>query len=74
MGWPGLYTNARSCGVLSMILLKLEDPLELFAKSREFLLGFGISSHRDLTKAVTSAVKTFVNPLCECLHVRSYLF
>ena len=35
-GWPGRYINLRCCGGLSMVLLQLKDPLELFVKRREF--------------------------------------
>ena len=37
-GWPGRYINVRQCGRLSMVLLQLKDPLELFEKEK------GISS------------------------------
>ena len=47
-GWPGRYINVRHCGGLSMVLLQLKDPLELFVKSREFLPGSGFLS-RDMT-------------------------
>ena len=43
-GWPGRYINVRHCGVLSMVLLQLKDPLELFAKRKEFLPGYGVLS------------------------------
>ena len=33
-GWPGCYINVRCCGGLSMVLLQLKDPLELFVKRR----------------------------------------
>ena len=33
-GWPGRYINVRCCGGLSMVLLQLKDPLELFVKRR----------------------------------------
>ena len=36
-GWTGHCINVRRCGVLSMVLLQLKDPLELFVKRREFL-------------------------------------
>ena len=39
------------CGGLSMVLLQLKDPLELFVKRREFLPGSGFLS------AVESDVK-----------------
>ena len=35
-GWPGHYMNVRCGGGLSMVLLQLKDPLELFLKRREF--------------------------------------
>ena len=57
-GWPGRYINVRSCGGLSMVLMQLKDPLELFVKIREFLPGSGFLSHRDMTQAVESDVKT----------------
>ena len=47
-GWPGRYMNVRCCGGLSMVLLQLKDPLELFLKSREFLPGSGFLSRREL--------------------------
>ena len=39
-GWPGHYINVRDCGGLTMVILQLEDPLELFVKRREFLSGY----------------------------------
>ena len=57
MGWPGHSINVRHCGGLSMVLLQLKDPLELFVKSREFLPGSGFLSRRDMTLAVESDVK-----------------
>ena len=48
-GGPGRYINVRHCGGLSMVLLQLKDPLELFLKSREFLPGSGFLSRRDMT-------------------------
>ena len=38
-----------ACGGLSMVLLQLKDPLELFMKSREFLPGSRFLSRRDMT-------------------------
>ena len=38
-GWPGRYLNVRHYWRLSMVLLQLKDPLELFVKRREFLSG-----------------------------------
>ena len=38
-GWPRCYINVRHCGGLSMALLQLKEPLELFVKRREFLPG-----------------------------------
>ena len=38
-GWPGRYINVPRCGGLSMVFLQLKDPLELFVKSREFLVA-----------------------------------
>ena len=48
-GWPGRYINVRRCVGLSMVLLQLKDPLELFVKSSEFLPGPGFLSRRDMT-------------------------
>ena len=48
-GQPGCYINVGRCGGLSMVLLQLKDPLELFVKSREFLPGSGFLSCRDMT-------------------------
>ena len=56
-GWPGRYKNVRHCGGLSMVFLQLKDPLELFVKSKEFLLGPGLLSRCDMTQAVESDVK-----------------
>ena len=71
-GWPGCYINVLHCGGLSVVLLQLKDPLELFVKRREFLPSSGFLSYRDTTKAVESDVKKhsflpsfscyFVNP------------
>ena len=36
-GCSGRYINVQRCGGLSMVLLQLKDPLELFMKRREFL-------------------------------------
>ena len=33
-GWPGGYVKVQRCGGLSMVLLQLKDPLELFGKRR----------------------------------------
>ena len=49
VGWPGCYINVRRCGGLSMVILQLKDPLELFVKSREFLPSSGFLSRRDMT-------------------------
>ena len=49
-GWAGHYINVRRCGVLSMVLLQLKDPLELFMRS--FL------SRRNVTLAVENDIKT----------------
>ena len=57
-GWPGRYINLRCCRGLSMVLLQLKDALELFVKRREFLPSSGFLSHKDMTKAVKSDVKT----------------
>ena len=48
-GWPGRYINVRRCGGLSMVLLQLKDPLQLFVKRREFLPGSGFLSRRNMT-------------------------
>ena len=49
-GWPGRYINVRGCGGLSMILLQLKDPLELFVRRRESSrFRVSISSRYDLS-------------------------
>ena len=48
-GWPGRYINVRRCRGLSMVLMQLTDPLELFVKSREILPGSEFLSRRDMT-------------------------
>ena len=48
-GWPGRYINVRRCGGLSMVLLQLKDPLELFVKSKKFLPCSRFLSRRDMT-------------------------
>ena len=48
-GWFGCYIDVRRCGGLSMVLLQLKDPLELFVKSRKYLPGCGFLSRRDMT-------------------------
>ena len=40
-----------------MAFLQLNDHLELFVKSREFLPGCGFLSRRDMTLSVESDVK-----------------
>ena len=35
-GWPGRYINVQHCGGLSMVLLQLKHPLELFVKIGNF--------------------------------------
>ena len=47
---PGCYINVQRFGGLSMVLLK--DPLELFVKRREVLLGSRFLCQRDMTYAV----------------------
>ena len=47
-GLPGRYINVRHCGGLSIVLLQLKDPLELFVKSL-FIPGSGFLSRRDIT-------------------------
>ena len=49
--------NVRRCGGLSMVLLQLKDPLELFVKRREFLPGSRFLSCRNMTQADESDVK-----------------
>ena len=56
-GWPGCYINVPHCRGLSMVLLQLKYPLELFVKRREFLPGSGLLSPRDMTYAVESDIK-----------------
>ena len=50
VGWPGRYENALRCGGLSMVLLQLKDPLELFPKEKGTSSRFqvSISSRYDL--------------------------
>ena len=38
-GWPGRYISVQRYGRLSMVLLKLKDPLEQFVRRREFIPG-----------------------------------
>ena len=45
-GWPGRCINVWRCRGLSMVILQLKDPLELFVKSREFLTGSGFLPRR----------------------------
>ena len=56
-----------------MVFLQLKDPLELFAKRKEFFLGLGFLSHRDMTSAVESDVKpqTFLPLRFSCFIVSS---
>ena len=56
-GWPDRYINVWRCRGLSMVLMQLKEPLELFVKSREFPPGSGFLSRRDMTWAVESDVK-----------------
>ena len=49
MGWHGRYINVRRCGGLSIVLMQLEDPLELFVKRREFLPVSGFLSRCGMT-------------------------
>ena len=37
VGWLGRYINVRRCGGLSIVLVKLNDPLELFMWRDGFL-------------------------------------
>ena len=41
-----------------MVVQQLKDPLKLLVKRREFLPVTGFLSHRDMTKAVESDVKS----------------
>ena len=56
---PGRYINVRRCGGLSMVLIQLKDPLELFVQKMEFLPGSWFPSRRDMTEAVEIDVKTY---------------
>ena len=49
MGRPGCYINVQRCGGLSMVLLKLEDPMELFMNRREFLSSSGFLFRHNMT-------------------------
>ena len=51
-GWPGCFINVWHCKGLSMVLLQLIYPLELFVKRREYLPGSGFLTHHDKTLAV----------------------
>ena len=46
VGSPGRYIDVRHCGRLSMTLMQLWEPLELFWKEREFLPGSLFLSRR----------------------------
>ena len=48
-GYPGRYVNVRHCGWLSMVLLQLKGPLELFLKRKEFPPGCGFLSRSRLS-------------------------
>ena len=48
-GWPGRYINVQHCGGMSMVLLQLKDPQELFVKRRKFLPGSWFPSCDDMT-------------------------
>ena len=48
-GCPGRYINVWRCGRLSMVILQLKKPLQLFVKRREFLPGSGFLSRRNVT-------------------------
>ena len=54
-----LYKCEAKCGGLSMVLLQLKDPLELFVRRGEFPPSSGVLSCCDMTKAVESDVKTY---------------
>ena len=47
-GSPGRYIKGQRCGGISMVLLRLKYPLELFVKSREFVPGSGFQSRHDM--------------------------
>ena len=53
-----LYRNVQRCEGLSVLLLQLKDPLEIFVKLRKFVPGFGFLSRRDITVAIESDVET----------------
>ena len=48
-GWRGRYINVRHCRGLSIVLLQLKDPLELFVKRGEFIPSSGFLSRNDKT-------------------------
>ena len=52
----GIVATVRRRGGLSMVLLQLKDPFELFVKRREFLPGSVFLSGRDMNLAVESDV------------------
>ena len=59
-GWHGryIYINVRHCGGLSMVLLQLKYPLELFVKRRECIPSSVFLTRCDMTKDVESDLKT----------------
>ena len=57
----GRYINVWHCGGLSMVLLQLKDPLELYLKRREFLCGSRFLSCRDMAYVESDLKpKTFI--------------
>ena len=49
VGLVTIFINVQCCGGLSVMLLQLKDPLELFVKKREFLPGSGFLSDCNMT-------------------------
>ena len=54
--------------------LQMKDPLELSIKRREFLPGSVFLSHRDITLAVESNVKTNTFPLSVTSHYEIFSY
>ena len=48
-GLHGCFINGRHYGGLSMVLLQLKNPLELFMNRREVLHASGFQSCRNMT-------------------------
>ena len=65
--WPGCYIHVRRCGGLSMVNLKLQDPLELFVKKRKFLHGCSFLSRRDMTVICWKRRKTHFYHFVQCI-------